>query len=272
MKILPVSTSNSDAVGDLRDSSRINLCNLKTQCGPVWRLPPRGRTVDDLSAMTNLIGNLRLTSNDHDKWEWACDNLGLFKTNCVLKCVMEIESERKWVKLKFWLVLKFLKKVKAKKSEKKEWKFFWCLVQQGYHKWNSWIPRKINICVWRAACDRLPTRINLLRRGVPLPSSSCTIVLSLEKKLGMVEYGSSFELSILCPGFGLRIFCFARLPEDKESYARGLFVLQFGVFGYGEMKLSMQSKVRLLEFWRKTCSLSFKGFQNLGSRPDLRRV
>lgn len=39
--------------------------------------------------------------------------------------------------------------------------------------WNSWVPRKVNICVWRLALDRLPTRSNLIRRGIQLDSSSC---------------------------------------------------------------------------------------------------
>ncbi|GJR56637.1 ataxia telangiectasia mutated family protein [Tanacetum coccineum] len=41
------------------------------------------------------------------------------------------------------------------------------------HNWNSWIPRKINICVWRAALNRLPTRSNPESRGVPIASVMC---------------------------------------------------------------------------------------------------
>ncbi|GKE03667.1 RNA-directed DNA polymerase, eukaryota, reverse transcriptase zinc-binding domain protein [Tanacetum coccineum] len=39
--------------------------------------------------------------------------------------------------------------------------------------WNSWVPRKVNVCAWRVALDRLPTRENLSRRGLlHLDSSS----------------------------------------------------------------------------------------------------
>nr|GEX00501.1 hypothetical protein [Tanacetum cinerariifolium] len=39
--------------------------------------------------------------------------------------------------------------------------------------YHSWIPRKVNICVWRASINRLPTRANLISRGVPLASVLC---------------------------------------------------------------------------------------------------
>nr|GEU67457.1 RNA-directed DNA polymerase, eukaryota, reverse transcriptase zinc-binding domain protein [Tanacetum cinerariifolium] len=40
-------------------------------------------------------------------------------------------------------------------------------------KWVKSIPNKINIFVWKVSLDRLPTRHNLVQRGVPVPSLSC---------------------------------------------------------------------------------------------------
>ncbi|GKB45132.1 reverse transcriptase domain, reverse transcriptase zinc-binding domain protein [Tanacetum coccineum] len=40
-------------------------------------------------------------------------------------------------------------------------------------RWNSWIPRKINVCVWRASLDMLPSQVNLIARGVDIPSYLC---------------------------------------------------------------------------------------------------
>ncbi|GKD85230.1 RNA-directed DNA polymerase, eukaryota, reverse transcriptase zinc-binding domain protein [Tanacetum coccineum] len=37
--------------------------------------------------------------------------------------------------------------------------------------WNSWVPRKVNICAWRVFLDRLPTRANLVHRGIQAPGS-----------------------------------------------------------------------------------------------------
>ncbi|PWA60657.1 RNA-directed DNA polymerase, eukaryota, Reverse transcriptase zinc-binding domain protein [Artemisia annua] len=39
--------------------------------------------------------------------------------------------------------------------------------------WNSWVPRKVNVCVWHMALNRLPTRSNLIRHGVLIPSTLC---------------------------------------------------------------------------------------------------
>ncbi|GJZ50986.1 RNA-directed DNA polymerase, eukaryota, reverse transcriptase zinc-binding domain protein [Tanacetum coccineum] len=41
------------------------------------------------------------------------------------------------------------------------------------HRRNSWIPRKVNIFVWRASLNRLPTRANLASRHITLASSDC---------------------------------------------------------------------------------------------------
>ncbi|PWA66513.1 RNA-directed DNA polymerase, eukaryota, Reverse transcriptase zinc-binding domain protein [Artemisia annua] len=40
-------------------------------------------------------------------------------------------------------------------------------------RWVKYIPIKINIFVWRARLDHLPTRNNLVRRGVVLDSDHC---------------------------------------------------------------------------------------------------
>ncbi|GKE04182.1 RNA-directed DNA polymerase, eukaryota, partial [Tanacetum coccineum] len=40
-------------------------------------------------------------------------------------------------------------------------------------RWVKYIPIKVNVFSWRARLDRLPTRCNLIRRGVVLDSSLC---------------------------------------------------------------------------------------------------
>nr|GEX00457.1 RNA-directed DNA polymerase, eukaryota [Tanacetum cinerariifolium] len=42
-------------------------------------------------------------------------------------------------------------------------------------RWVKYIPIKINVFVWRASLDRLPTRSNLVRREVVLDSSLCLL-------------------------------------------------------------------------------------------------
>ncbi|GJU70541.1 RNA-directed DNA polymerase, eukaryota, reverse transcriptase zinc-binding domain protein [Tanacetum coccineum] len=42
-----------------------------------------------------------------------------------------------------------------------------------HHVCNSWIPRKVNICVWRASIERLATKPRLIARGVNMESDLC---------------------------------------------------------------------------------------------------
>ncbi|GJS09350.1 RNA-directed DNA polymerase, eukaryota, reverse transcriptase zinc-binding domain protein, partial [Tanacetum coccineum] len=42
-----------------------------------------------------------------------------------------------------------------------------------HHNWNSWIPRKVNVCVWRASLNRLATRVNLVHRGINISDVAC---------------------------------------------------------------------------------------------------
>ncbi|GKB39211.1 RNA-directed DNA polymerase, eukaryota, reverse transcriptase zinc-binding domain protein [Tanacetum coccineum] len=106
-----------------------------------WRLPPRGRALNDLNSLRNVIGNLALSPNCSDKWSWGCDDLGRFNVKSI-SCIIQnnLLSD--------------------------------CILGD-HHTWNSWIPCKVNICVWRASLNRLATRSNLSNRGVPLASSLC---------------------------------------------------------------------------------------------------
>nr|GEX91763.1 reverse transcriptase domain, reverse transcriptase zinc-binding domain protein [Tanacetum cinerariifolium] len=44
---------------------------------------------------------------------------------------------------------------------------------ESHHRWNSWIPKKVNIMVWKASLDRLATCSNLMVRGIVLPTYNC---------------------------------------------------------------------------------------------------
>ncbi|GJY48687.1 RNA-directed DNA polymerase, eukaryota, reverse transcriptase zinc-binding domain protein [Tanacetum coccineum] len=106
-----------------------------------WRYPPRGRAISDVTDMLSLIGNLSLSSNGVDKWTWSQDNSGIFKVQTLSNNIQNLSLAD-------------------------------CNLGV-HHTWNSWIPRKVNICVWRASINRLPTRTNLISRGVFLASVLC---------------------------------------------------------------------------------------------------
>ena len=40
--------------------------------------------------------------------------------------------------------------------------------------WNNWVPSSVNILAWRFFHKRLPTKVNLVKRGVTLPSVTCS--------------------------------------------------------------------------------------------------
>nr|GEU94084.1 RNA-directed DNA polymerase, eukaryota [Tanacetum cinerariifolium] len=42
-------------------------------------------------------------------------------------------------------------------------------------RWNRFLPKKINIFIWRVLRDRLPTRWNLSRRGIDMDTLSCPV-------------------------------------------------------------------------------------------------
>nr|GEZ36862.1 RNA-directed DNA polymerase, eukaryota [Tanacetum cinerariifolium] len=42
-------------------------------------------------------------------------------------------------------------------------------------RWNRFLPKKINIFIWRTLRDRIPTRWNLSRKGIEVPSLLCPV-------------------------------------------------------------------------------------------------
>ncbi|PWA78809.1 RNA-directed DNA polymerase, eukaryota [Artemisia annua] len=64
-------------------------------------------------------------------------------------------------------------------------------------RWVKGVPIKINIFAWRARRDCLPTRINLIRRGITLESSSCPLCLTGEEDVSHVLFRCSLARAVL---------------------------------------------------------------------------
>lgn len=43
----------------------------------------------------------------------------------------------------------------------------------GFTRWNKYIPIKVNVFIWRMMLNQLPTRCNLVRRGIDVESMLC---------------------------------------------------------------------------------------------------
>ncbi|XP_076946025.1 uncharacterized protein LOC143617312 [Bidens hawaiensis] len=52
--------------------------------------------------------------------------------------------------------------------------------------WFKFLPRKVNICAWRVLLKRLPMRVNLVSKGIDIPSSLCPICNDHEESIDHV--------------------------------------------------------------------------------------
>ncbi|GKA72137.1 putative reverse transcriptase domain-containing protein [Tanacetum coccineum] len=117
-----------------------------------WRSPPRGRADSDLHSLEHLFSGLSLQQEKDDVWTWNADISGKFFVKCLSDLVQSkllTESNLEVLEL----------------------------------KWNSWVPKKVNICLWRASLNRLPTRSNLTNKGINLDSDQCLFCNDHEKTL-----------------------------------------------------------------------------------------
>ncbi|GKB71675.1 RNA-directed DNA polymerase, eukaryota [Tanacetum coccineum] len=55
-------------------------------------------------------------------------------------------------------------------------------------RWVKYVPIKINVFVWRARLDRLPTRVNLDRRGVIIDSVLCPLCGAVSEDISHVLF------------------------------------------------------------------------------------
>ncbi|GKC40921.1 RNA-directed DNA polymerase, eukaryota [Tanacetum coccineum] len=102
-----------------------------------------GAESQQLAQLQELIGSTILANAD-DRWYWDLNGSGVF-------CVKDVRN---------LLDESFLPK------------------DDIATRWIKFIPIKINVFAWKVYLDRLPTRLNLLHRGVHVPSLSCPLCSS----------------------------------------------------------------------------------------------
>ena len=99
----------------------------------------RGRSLEDFNNLVNLLSSTTFKISGSDSWTWTWDNTGMFTVGKLSKRVNEKISRA---------------------SATGGAKSFWSKI----------VPRKVNIFNWRMLNNALPTKNNLVRRGVPLDS------------------------------------------------------------------------------------------------------
>ena len=63
-------------------------------------------------------------------------------------------------------------------------------------RWVKYVPIKVNVFAWRARLDRLPTKVNLAKRGVIMDSSLCPICGLFPENAQHLFFGCDLARSI----------------------------------------------------------------------------
>nr|GEU99642.1 RNA-directed DNA polymerase, eukaryota, reverse transcriptase zinc-binding domain protein [Tanacetum cinerariifolium] len=116
-----------------------------------WRSSPRGRSCNELNSSYSNIESCSLNSEALDGWKWTLGSGKDFKAKTLSVMVDSILLEPYHFEQKF--------------------------------KWNSWVPRKINIFAWRAFNDRLPLLLNLDNRGLDVYSQFYSLFVPMLLKM-----------------------------------------------------------------------------------------
>ncbi|GJR81176.1 RNA-directed DNA polymerase, eukaryota, reverse transcriptase zinc-binding domain protein [Tanacetum coccineum] len=127
--------------------------------------------------------------------------------------------------------------------------------------WNRYLPKKINIFLWRAVRDRLPSRWNLSRRGIELDSLTCpTCDSSVETSI------HSLWLCSLAADIWNKVFAWLDLEVPPSSCIRDLFVWIGNMHVTSSKKdiLTVICGVTLWALWR------FRNETIFGSSPPRR--
>ncbi|GKA05534.1 reverse transcriptase domain, reverse transcriptase zinc-binding domain protein [Tanacetum coccineum] len=106
-----------------------------------WVRNLRGRVCNDFEDLQALLQNVVIKFDCKDRWRWAFQENGVFTVKDLTKLVEEKTLS----------------------------------VASGADAtiWNKWVPKKVNIFVWRALQGRLPVREELDKRGIDLDSLLC---------------------------------------------------------------------------------------------------
>ncbi|GKE82681.1 RNA-directed DNA polymerase, eukaryota, reverse transcriptase zinc-binding domain protein, partial [Tanacetum coccineum] len=94
-------------------------------------------------------------------------------------------------------------------------------------QWNTWLPKKVNIFIWRVVLDRLPHLENLIARDVHVDSDLCNRlhqVLPLMSPLsipGLCKTGTKVFRGVCSVAlwliWKLRNAAYLSLPESREA-------------------------------------------------------
>ncbi|XP_071727165.1 uncharacterized protein [Rutidosis leptorrhynchoides] len=123
-------------------AERLKIINSTTTTSWNWSRTPNGRCLTELTELNHLIETISL-SDKPDTWKWNLDQSGIFTTKALATILDNL-------------------KLDTPSSTFKTPR-------------NKLLPQKINIFIWRVLYGRIPTRVELDKRGVDLDSILCPL-------------------------------------------------------------------------------------------------
>ncbi|GKB00088.1 putative RNA-directed DNA polymerase, eukaryota, reverse transcriptase zinc-binding domain protein [Tanacetum coccineum] len=193
-----------------------------------WILPPRGRAIGDVIDLVSTIRNLSLSSDSTDRWSWSKDASSIYKVSTLSNTFQPISLAD-------------------------------CNLGV-HHKWNSWIPRKVNICVWRGSLN------SSAQRSVAKPFFA---------GYSLCGVGGTCLLPLLFPHLVSRILLWVRFPRMVACCQirpfMGYFKALFGLYGNGGTKSLTLNKTMLIASEKRISFLPFRGYPGFGFLPVLLR-
>ncbi|PWA65568.1 reverse transcriptase domain, Reverse transcriptase zinc-binding domain protein [Artemisia annua] len=116
-----------------------------------WRSNPKGRSVDDLTELSNRLSTISLVDGSHDRWQWSLAPNGHFSVNHLSKLVDNNLLDQ--------------------------------FALGHNHIWNNLVPIKLNVYIWRAVNNKLPTYCNLASKGINIVTSGCPLCNNVDETI-----------------------------------------------------------------------------------------
>ncbi|GJU81265.1 RNA-directed DNA polymerase, eukaryota [Tanacetum coccineum] len=138
-----------------------------------------GAEMAQFQVLHEVIKTVKLVPME-DRWVWNLENSGLFTVSSLRK------------------------KIDAKRLAR--------VVEAT--RWIKFVPIKVNVLAWKVMIDALPTRLNISRRGIGIPSLSCPIC-----DCGVESTDHLFFRCTLVKQLGHKVLTWWNLPvAEFDSY------------------------------------------------------
>ncbi|KAJ0533882.1 putative RNA-directed DNA polymerase [Helianthus annuus] len=189
--------------------------------------PQTRREWEQISALMNLLQQARF-SKDKDKWYWINDVGDDFSAKSIRSQIMSHRS------------------TDANSSQ-----FFW----------NAWATSKSNFITWRAILGRVPTKLELRQRGIPLINVICD-----RCGYGTEDFNHAFVNCLLARGIWWNIFVWIRVPmPDNANSVQNIIEALDNAPGSKKWK-RLVNTVMKATFWRIWYARNQKVFEGISFR------